>query len=443
MVFGIDLGTTHSLIGTGDQLLSNLVASNVNIREEKQVPRDFYSEDVVASYKTDMSMGSEGKLAVKASSIVLKELAEQGSRRYGEPVEDVIISVPAYFDTSQREAVQEAAKIAGLNVRGLINEPTAAAIYVCRDVKDLVVVYDLGGGTFDVSIVDSRMGTHSVVATDGIVVGGDNLDQALTTNAIDVCKVPVRFRTPENRMAIQMKMRLAKEQIQRIKDTVYVDLSEFGAKSEYELTVDRYREMVREVFGETIKRTEYLIHKYVPTGEDIKIIFVGGSTMCPYLRDMLIEELNVEEVWIDIIESDINPDLVVAKGVALYAKMVNDGTAIEIVEDVTKRLCIEDSSGKSITIIEHNKRVPCIGRITVSNEGRTDRLQLRLYQGESLIARNNAYVGTLDFDYFREVEPNEGLVEVVAEVTRDGVIKLSASDVLYDQVAQAVTLTAR
>lgn len=444
MIFGIDLGTTHSLIGTGDELLSNLVSSNVDMKTKKQVPRDYVSEDVVSSYKTDMSMGDSGKLSVEASAVILKELASQGTRRYGEEVKDVVISVPAYFSTSQREAVYKAAEIAGLNVKSLINEPTAASIYICRDMKDLVVVYDLGGGTFDVTIVDSRMGNYSVIATDGIILGGDDLDRAIVDDAIKECKIPIRFRTKFALDTMKSRMRLAKEEIQKTRSTVFVDLSEFGAKSEYKLTEEKYKTLVEAVFGRTIQMTSYLICRNIPADEDPKIIFVGGSSACPYLKELLKERLLYEDGFnLDEIKSDVNPDLVVAKGVALYARMMYDGVAQDCVEDVTKRLCIEDSSGKSITIIDSNSIVPCRNTITVNNSEKSDRLCLKLYQGESLVAKKNDYIGTLEFDYGHEVAPDEGLVEVTVEVSSDGIISLTAEDVLSFGLAQSVKLTAR
>lgn len=444
MIFGIDLGTTNSLIGTGDELLSNLVSSNVDMKKKKQVARDYVSEDVVSSYKTDMSMGDSGKLSIEASAVILKELANQGTRRYGEEVKEVVISVPAYFSTSQREAVYKAAEIAGLEVKGLLNEPTAASIYICKDMKDLVVVYDLGGGTFDVTIVDSRLGNYSVIATDGIILGGDNLDRAIVEDAIKDCKIPIRFRTKTALSEMKSKMRLAKEQIQRTRSTVFVDLSEYGAKCEYQLTEDKYKQIVKDVFGRTIQMTSYLICKNIPSDEDPKIIFVGGSSACPYLRELLKEELLLEDgLRLEEITSDVNPDLVVAKGVALYAKMMYDGVARDCVEDVTKRLCIEDSNGKSITIIDSNSIIPCRNTVTVNNSEKSDRLCLRLYQGDSLVAKKNDYIGTLEFDYGHEVAPDEGLVEVTVEVSNDGIISLTAEDVLSFGLAQSVKLTAR
>lgn len=439
MIFGIDLGTTNSLIGTGDTLLTGLVSSKVDVVQKKHIQDNTVTEDIVASYKTNMSMGGDGQLSIQCSAIVLKDLAEMATRRYGEPVKDVVISVPAYFSTSQREAVYKAAEIAGLNLKSLINEPTAAALYLCRDKKDIYVVYDLGGGTFDISIIDSRMGTYSVIATDGIVLGGDDLDRAMAEKMIKEVKIPIRYRNKLGLDKLKNLMRAAKEEIQQTRNDVYVNLSEFGIERDYVLTPGKYVESVRDVFGKTIDMTNYIISKNVPACEKPKVVFVGGSASCPYLKEMLKAEISLEEVV-----SDINPDLIVAKGVAIYAKMLYEGKVESFIEDVTKRLCIEDANGRSLTIIDSNTIVPCRNTITVSNDKAGDKLRLKLYQGDSMVAKNNAYIGTLVYDYDRFVEANDGVVEVSVEVSPDGVISLTATDVLFgDESMQTIELQSR
>lgn len=439
MYFGIDLGTTNSLIGVGENLLTGLVSSSVDVVDKKQVKRDTVSSNIVSSYKTDMSMSPSGKLSIQCSAIILKELARLGSRRYGEEVKDIVVSVPAYFSTSQREAVYKAAEIAELNLKALINEPTAAALYVCRNIKDLIIVYDLGGGTFDVSIVDSRLGTYSVIATDGIVLGGDDLDQAIVDDAISECKIPIRFRNKLGISKMKSKIRLAKEEIQRTHQSVCVDLSEFGSVKDYVLTEDKYKVIIRQIFGKTIDMTNFIISKNIPSCERPKVVFVGGSSSCPYLKEILKEEIDLEEI-----SSDINPDIIVAKGVALYAELLQLGKAVSYIEDVTKKLCIEDENGRGITIIDSNSIIPCRNSITVNNSQKGNNLSLKLYQGDSIIVKNNAYIGTLVYDYGREVEQNEGIVEVTVEVSTDGVISLTANEVLFgDEFKQEIKLTAR
>lgn len=441
MIYGIDLGTTNSLIGSGSSLFTGLVASSVDTKQGKQVSRDVIGKDIVASYKTDMSIGKEGQLAMECSAVVLKELASAAGKVTHEEVKDVVISVPAYFTTSQREAVYAAADKAGLNVKCLINEPTAAAVYLCQDMKDLIVVYDLGGGTFDVTIIDSRMGNYAVIATDGIVLGGDDLDRHLVNLVVTECKIPIRYRSHVNMSKLKLKLQKAKEEVQKPWRNIYIDLSDFGAARDFILTEKIYRQAVYDVFHETFVRTRHLIRQNIPISDVSKtnMVLVGGSSNCPYLQEMIQSELNV-----NIVGGTVKPDFTVAYGVALYADMLSKGTAFKLVEDVTKRLCIEDCSGKTTTIIESNTTTPCANKIVADNSTKSDKLQLKLYQGNSIIASNNAYVGTLEFEYSEEMEPGEGIVEVTVEVSVDGVISLSAFEMLYgEETRQEIKLTMR
>lgn len=426
MTFGIDLGTTNSLIGYGDELYSKLVSSNVDIVKAQQVDREVVGPDIVSSYKINMSTESTGELPIQCSSIILRELAEQATRRSGEECKDVIISVPYYFTHIQREAVKEAARRAGLNFQGLINEPTAAALYTCSDIRDLVVVYDLGGGTFDVSIVDSRVSGYNVIATDGMVCGGDDLDKALVETVIKDCKIPLRFQTKDFRKRLKSVMRLAKEQIQKQRCDIYVDLSQLVdiPCQDYVLTEEKYRELVEKVFGQTIDMTQNLIDSNVGSQDRPHIVYVGGSSNCPYLKEMIEENLGLQEI-----KADIAPDYVVAKGVAYYAKLFDEGKVDGFVNDVTKRLSIEDSAGRTIEIIKNNMTIPCKGTTFVHNTDRTDELKLRLYQGDSIMAANNDYIGSMVYKFDQVMEPGEGYVEVGVFVDRDGVIVLSAKDI--------------
>lgn len=159
-IYGIDLGTTNSVLGLGDQLLTGLVPSVVDLRTGNAGNDVLEEMSAARSFKCDISLSKEGQLSVSASSRVLRQLVKES----GESVERVVISVPAYFSDNQRQATIKAAQLAGLDVVGLINEPTAAAIYASKSRQALSLVFDLGGGTFDVSVVDSRFGDYDVQA---------------------------------------------------------------------------------------------------------------------------------------------------------------------------------------------------------------------------------------------------------------------------------------
>ena len=437
MLYGIDLGTTNSLIGHGENLYTGLVSSAVDIKNGIQVGRNVFGEDVVSSYKVNMSTGPDGQLSIKASSIILKDLVKKANLKTGAWCNDVVISVPAKFSSTQRQAVAEAAKMANLNLKGLINEPTAAALYVCRDMKDLVVVYDLGGGTFDVSVLDSRIGLYTVVASDGRILAGDDFDTAIMEVALQARDVKIRKRTPAAMAEFRTYVRNAKEELQHARCSQFIPMTMFGVDAPYELTVEKYCEIMKEVFRETITLTEYVLKTNVPECERPKLVFVGGSTSCPYLREWVSSA-----VGLPVVECEVNPDLLVAKGVAIYAEMLEKGQVEELVEDVTRRLCIEDNTGRAKTIIEKNSIIPIRSSIQVCNSTKARYLELKLYQGDSIVAAENEYIGTLSYDYGYEVEADEGEIEVEVQVDRNGLITLKGIDILTG-ITQDIKLSMR
>lgn len=422
MIYGIDLGTTYSIIGRGDKLYSDLVASAVNIETKEQVDLNDITPSVIHSYKTDMTTGEMGELPISCSSIVLKKLAHIATERAGEEVKDVVISVPAKFTTTQREATWRAAQKAGLNPKGLINEPTAAAIYACRDYKDLIVVYDLGGGTFDVTVLDSRTGQYYVVATDGNgKLAGDNLDNAIAKHIMTETKVPIMLRTDINKLKLKSLCRKAKENITQYADTQFIDMPEMGIK--FTLTKEKYIELMKETFEPTIELTKEVISTSLMEFDRPKLLFVGGSTADKYLREWVKEELGLEEFIIDC-----NPSFIVARGIALYAKMVEDGSADIEINDVTDRLSIELSTGMTETIIEKNTTIPAVESYLITNDESTRYINLNLYQGDGIMASQNSYIGTLVYDYGKVIEKGAGVVDVEIRVDRNGHVTLLATD---------------
>lgn len=432
MICGIDLGTTNSLIGHGDELYTGLVSSSVDVSKKAQVDRDVVSKDIVSSYKVNMTTGSSGKLPIACSSIILRDLVNKASMRTGQYIEDIVVSVPAKFSYTQRQAVWDAAEQAGLTMHGLINEPTAAAIYVCKDIKDLVVVYDLGGGTFDVTILDSRVGNYFVVATDGDGhLAGDNFDKALVNKALNDCKVKMRFRSADALKILTSKMRIAKETLQKTGLDQYIDMHVVGVDGEWKLTKDTYIAIMKDVFAPTVKLTKQIIQTNLMESEKPKLVFVGGSMACPFLKQWVKEETGLEDI-----PCDVQPDLIVAKGVALYAEMVENGTAETEVDDVTKCLCIENELGMAEVIIEKNTIIPVTEVKVFDNTEDTQYLNVNLYQGDSILCSENDYVGTLVYDY-GEVRPaHTGIVEIEITVDRNGRISLSCTDITTNDTQQ-------
>lgn len=422
--YGIDLGTTNSLIGKGDEFLSDIVPSISDLNDKRAGVAYKYSTTAERSFKIDISMYAEGMRSVIASQYVLEEL----KRQVKEPVKQVVISVPAYFSDNQRQATIQAAKRAGLEVMGLINEPTAAAMYISKNRKALSLIFDLGGGTFDVSIIDSRFGNYDVQATDGKVIGGDNLDAAIMKHLIHQGHIAVHHLGKEKLCKLQLLARYTKETISTTHQGTIVDLSEYGGHM-VELSEDTYVTLMKMTFHEAIIKTKRMVSEYIPFGESYDIMLVGGSTKCPYLREWITRELGQAPLPLTY-----DPDRVVAQGAALYASMLENNEAEYMVSDVTKQLSIGLEDGTVRTLIEKNSKIPIEETTFAVNNAKSEKLCVKFYQGDSLIADNNECIGELVYDYGEVKEAYEGEVIVGISVEASGVITFSCREMLKKPV---------
>lgn len=424
-IYGIDLGTTNSIITLRDEFISDLVPSVVDI-ERKIVGRSLLSSATATrSFKVDISQSQEGLRSVVASKFVLMELKKQVTN---DTVKDVVISVPAYFSDNQRQATIHAAELAGLTVHGLINEPTAAAMYISKNKKALSLVYDLGGGTFDVSVIDSRLGNYDVQATDGKVVGGDNFDAAIMKNLIKAGGIAPHSLGSEGFQRLKIEARGIKEYISINQKDKEVDLSAYGGKT-ITFTVDTYKSLMKMVFADTITKTKKVIGESIPFGEHFDILLVGGSTKCPYLREWIGQELGQEPLPLFY-----DPDRVVAQGVGLYAGLLEDGEAEVLVSDVTNQLGIGLSDGTMRTIIYKNSKIPIEESTYAVNDVASDKLRIKFYQGDSMLAANNECIGELVYDYGEVKDALDGDVIVTITVEASGVIELSCKELMKEPV---------
>lgn len=421
-IYGIDLGTTNSLIGLHESdWLSEMVPSCVDIDNGK-AGRDYYENmSATRSFKVDMSMGTEGIRPRVASKVVLQSLAKMSP--FGE-VKDVVISVPAYFSDNQRTATLTAAADAGLNVRGLVNEPTAAAMFIAQQRKGLFVVFDLGGGTFDVSIIDSRFGSYDVQATSGRIVGGDNFDQTIMKFFIKSGEIPIHHMNATSRMELQHFATKQKIRMQKERAPFEVDLSPWSGKSVL-LNPETYISLMKMTFSETINCTNSLINKFIPENEVYDILLVGGSTHCPYLRDWIEDVTGKKPAPLTY-----NPDIVVAQGAALYANILDNDNIDKQVSDVTRALSIALYDGTASVIVPANSKIPLVVEKMFSNPQPATSLVLDLYQGESMFVKDNELIGTLIWDYGEPKDIQEGQVIVKVSIDNKGVITFSANELL-------------
>lgn len=423
-IYGIDLGTTNSLLGLNGELLTGLVPSVVDLTTGMAGASELENMEAVRSFKIDISLFKEGEMPVAASARVLRQLVAESGR----DVKDVVISVPAYFSDNQRRATRKAAELAGLNVVTLINEPTAAAIYASNGREALSVVFDLGGGTFDVSVIDSRLGDYDVQATDGCILGGDNFDEALRNYVIKQAGIKVHHFYPKDIKRLQRMCSLAKIELQKRQAAVDIDLTSFDA-GHFQLTTETYVNIMKTVFAPAIVKAKSVIAESIPVNEPYTLLMVGGSTWCPYLRAWVERELRHE-----VSPLFYDPDRIVAQGAALYAKMVADGVAEVNVSDVTKALSISLHDGTSRVLIPRNSKIPVEETTMLINPLECEVLKVRLWQGDSYLAKDNEYIGELLYPYGRVVPPGEGEVIVGIRVDVDGTIHLTCKEVLKPAV---------
>lgn len=420
-IYGIDLGTTNSLIGLhSENYLSSMVPSCVNL-DTGVVGTEAYNDmQAKRSFKVDMSLGLEGNMPRVCSSKVLVELCKVA----GGNVKDVVISVPAYFSDNQRQATIEAAKSIGLNVRGLVNEPTAAAMYIARNRRSLFIVFDLGGGTFDVSMIDARFGSYDVQATDGRILGGDDFDKSIMKYFAKQGQIPLHKLNAISRNALQHLATKMKVKMQKTRADFEVDLTPWmGTKIVFK--EQDYIQLMKLTFGDTINMVKKIIEANIPYGEHYEILMVGGSTRCPYLREWLAEECRVE-----IPNLDYNPDCVVAQGAAFYAHLLENGEIDALVSDVTKALSIELADGTCNVLIEANSKVPLSQETMYSNSTEADSIRINLLQGDNTFAKDNECIGTLVWEYGEVKQPLEGQVIVKVDIDAAGVITFSVKEML-------------
>lgn len=424
-IFGIDLGTTNSLIGLhSKKYLSDIVPSCVILETGEVGTEVFEDMHAARSFKVDMSMGTEGIVPRSASSAVLRELARKAEKDTGIKVEDVVISVPAYFGDSQRTATITAAESVGLKVKALVNEPTAAAIYITEEMKGLYVIYDLGGGTFDCSIIDSRFGFYDVQATSGNKIGGDTFDKAIVKNFIKEGSIPIHHLDKLDMLELKHFASKMKVKMQKVMAPFTVDLTKWGGK-EYTFTPKVYDTLMRMTFGETINCMKKLVNKWIPENEMFSVLLVGGSTHCPFLQKYIEESVNMKPAPLSY-----DPDRVVAQGAALYADIFENGCIHTEISDVTKALGVGLFDGTVSNIVPANSKIPLTLEKVFSNPDFTQSLIVDLYQGDALLRKDNEHLGQLVWTYDQPKQAHEGQVIVKISIDINGVITFSVNELL-------------
>lgn len=392
-VFGIDLGSTYSCIAYTDEAGKPVVlrnsrsqvvtpsvvhfeGNNVVVGQTAKELAELYPEAVTQMFKREMcneewSFTCEGRKyrPEELSAMVLRKLVEDVSQQFGEAITDVVITCPAWFGSNQRDATANAGRIAGLNVREIINEPTAAAISygIESDKDEVVLVFDLGGGTFDVTMIAITKNRIEVICTGGDHnLGGRNWDAELV-RYLSECFCQIKggnpeelLDNPETKQDLYSKAEAAKQRLSN-KETDKIIVTHDGEKTPVELTRSKFDELTASLLERAISLTKEMLNEAKAKGFSRfdRLLLVGGSTLMPQVAERLKREFNVECKLHDPHES-------VAKGAAIYGRLLEIGEKIKIVldaqgvtvdtatpeqkEEATKRVAIE--TGQSITAIQ-------------------------------------------------------------------------------------------
>jgi molecular chaperone DnaK len=454
--------TTHascvSFLEDGSVLVGNAAKRNIITNAESTVysakrliGRYFFSDEVkkaqaVMPYSIVEGENNSVRIAARGhtyslpeiSALVLKEMKAVAETYLGRTVTKAVITVPAYFNDNQRQATKDAGRIAGLEVLRILNEPTAAALAYGfgRDVSQRVVVYDLGGGTFDVSILEIGKDVFEVLSTAGdTYLGGDDFDDRIMTWLADDFLKRTRLDLRQNKFCLQM----LKDAAERAKIDVgthgTADINCQGICQDANgsvldltgrLTLDQFNRMVMDLVQRTFKVCDEALQSARMTAADIDaVILVGGPTRLPIIRNSVRHYFQKEP------KEGINPDQVVAMGAALQANALLDAATETFLVDVTPlSLRIGTVGGYTEKVIDKNTPVP-IDRsksFTTSRDGQ-EKVKIRVYQGESNRADECEMLGEFEFSGFRIGYRGEVKIDVTFEINTDGMVNVSAEDV--------------
>ena len=456
-IIGIDLGTTNSCVAVmeggnavvipnaeGARTTPSVVGFSKN--GERLVGQTAKRQAIANPERTISSikrhMGSDYKVDKKytpqeISAMILQKLKTDAEAYLGQPVTEAVITVPAYFTDSQRQATKDAGQIAGLTVKRIINEPTAAALSYGIDKEDdqRVMVYDLGGGTFDVSIIEMGDGVQQVLATAGNNrLGGDDFDQRIINWMVEEFKKTEGIDLSNDKMAVQrLKDAAEKAKIELSSTTTtninipFITADATGAKHlDMNLTVAKFNELTKDLVDATMGPVQQALSDSGLSPSDLnKILMVGGSSRIPAVQEAVRQKLGKEPF------KGINPDECVALGAAYQGGVlggdVKDGL---LLLDVTPlSLGLETMGGVCTKIIERNTTIPTkksqIFSTAADNQTAVD---INVLQGEREFAKDNKQLGTFRLDGIAPARRGEPQIEVTFDIDQNGIVHVTAKD---------------
>lgn len=430
MIIGIDLGTTNSLAAyfseEGAKIIENrlgksLTPSVVAVDEKNQIlvgetAKEYglmHPERMAQVFKRSMGSGKKFKLgdrefsAEELSAFVLRSLKEDAEQLFGEAVTEAVISVPAYFDDKRRKATQRAGELAGLKVERIISEPTAAAISYGlyeKTKSTRFLVFDLGGGTFDVSILELFQNILEVRAVAGDnYLGGEDFTNVLETEFLEKNKIEADKLTEKEAARLHKEAESAKKQFSE-KNEITMQFTYEGEERKLTVTIEEYEKLCEPLLDKIRKPIQRsLSDAHLRLSEVDEVVLVGGATRLPVVRNFIIR------LFRKFPNNKIHPDEAVALGAAIQAAMKERRKAVKevILTDVCSfTLGTEISVERAYGMYEAGHFLPIIERNTVIPASRTERLytlhdnqesiRIRVLQGESRFAANNLYLGSLE-----------------------------------------------